>query len=95
MLAPGNDTFTDLEIAPACVLDAEVRVEPINGLQLAVGSNNLLDKYPTANPTGVGTDPVTGNPRTNSANNYFLPFSSFSPFGFNGRFVYGRISYSF
>lgn len=95
VLAPGTSEFTDLVIAPAWVLDAEVRVEPINGLQLAVGSNNLLDKYPTANPTGVGTDPVTGNPRNNSANNYFLPFSSFSPFGFNGRFVYGRISYSF
>lgn len=95
VLAPGNDAFTDLEIASAWVLDAEVRVEPINGLQLAVGSNNVLDKYPTANSTGIGTDPATGNPRTNSANNYFLPFSSFSPFGFNGRFVYGRISYSF
>jgi iron complex outermembrane receptor protein len=28
-------------------------------------------------------------------NNYFLPYSSFSPFGFNGRFVYGRVSYQF
>ncbi len=95
VLAPGNDTFTDLPIAPAWVIDAEVRIEPVNGLELAVGSNNLFDKYPTAQPTGVGTDPVTGNPRNNSANNYFLPFSSFSPFGFNGRFVYGRVSYRF
>ncbi|WP_054117518.1 TonB-dependent receptor plug domain-containing protein [Porphyrobacter sp. AAP60] len=95
VLAPGNDAFTDLPIAPAWVIDAEVRIEPVNGLELAVGSNNLFDKYPTAQPTGVGTDPVTGNPRNNSANNYFLPFSSFSPFGFNGRFVYGRVSYRF
>lgn len=95
VLAPGTDAFTDLTIAPAWVLDAEVRVEPFDGLEFAVGSNNLLDKYPTANPTGIGTDPVTGNPRTNSANNYFLPFSSFSPFGFNGRFIYGRVSYRF
>jgi iron complex outermembrane recepter protein len=95
VLAPGNDAFTDLPIAPAWVVDAEFRVEPLDGLELAVGSNNLFDKYPTANPVGVGTDPVTGNPRNNSANNYFLPFSSFSPFGFNGRFVYGRVSYRF
>lgn len=95
VLAPGTDAFTDLTIKPAWVLDAEVRVEPVDGLELAVGSNNLLDKYPTANPVGVGTDPVTGNPRNYSANNYFLPFSSFSPFGFNGRFIYGRVSYRF
>lgn len=95
VLAPGNDSFTDLEIAPAWVLNAEIRVKPVSRLQLAVGSNNRLDKYPTANPTGIGTDPAIGNPRTNSANNFFLPFSSFSPFGFNGSFVYGRVSHRF
>jgi len=95
VLAPGSDPFTDLTIEPAWVVDAEIRVEPVNGLEIAFGSNNLFDKYPTASPTGVGTDPVTGLPRNNSANNYFLPFSSFSPFGFNGRFLYGRISYRF
>lgn len=95
VLAPGTDAFTDLPIAAAWVIDAEIRVEPINGLELAVGSNNLFDQYPTANPVGVGIDPVSGLARNNSANNYFLPFSSFSPFGFNGRFIYGRVSYRF
>ena len=33
--------------------------------------------------------------RNYSANNYFLPFSSFSPFGFNGRYLYGRVSINF
>ena len=47
------------------------------------------------NPTGRGTDPVTGNPANLSVNNYFLPFSSFSPFGFNGRFLYARLSFAF
>lgn len=95
VLSPGNDPFTDLVIAPAWVVDLELRAEPITGLEVAVGSNNLFDQYPTANPTGVGTDPVTGAPRNYSPNNYFLPFSSFSPFGFNGRFLYARVSYQF
>ncbi|AOL94107.1 TonB-dependent receptor plug domain-containing protein [Porphyrobacter sp. LM 6] len=95
VLAPGNDVFTDLPIEAAWVFDLEVRAEPVDGLELAVGSNNLFDQYPTANPVGVGRDPATGNPRNYSPNNYFLPFSSFSPFGFNGRFVYGRVSYRF
>ncbi|MFN7159806.1 MAG: TonB-dependent receptor domain-containing protein, partial [Erythrobacter cryptus] len=63
VLSPGNDPFTDLVIDPDWVVDAEVRVEPITGLEVAVGANNLFDQYPTANPTGVGTDPVTGAPR--------------------------------
>ena len=25
----------------------------------------------------------------------FLPYSNFSPFGFNGRFLYGRVSFDF
>jgi iron complex outermembrane recepter protein len=28
-------------------------------------------------------------------NNYILPYSGFSPFGFSGRFIYGRASYRF
>jgi len=95
VLAAGGSEFTDLNIESAWVVDAEIRAEAVNGLEFAVGSNNLFDKFPTNLPTGVGVDPDTGNPRNNSANNFFLPFSSFSPFGFNGRFVYGRVSYRF
>jgi iron complex outermembrane receptor protein len=95
VLAAGDRAFTDLNIESAWVVDAEIRVEATTGLEFAVGSNNLFDKFPTNLPTGVGVDPDTGNPRNNSSNNYFLPFSSFSPFGFNGRFVYGRVSYRF
>ena len=40
-------------------------------------------------------DPVTGLGRNYPATNYVAPYSNFSPFGFNGRFVYGRVSYSF
>jgi iron complex outermembrane receptor protein len=25
----------------------------------------------------------------------FLPYSNFSPFGFSGRFLYGRVSFDF
>jgi iron complex outermembrane recepter protein len=45
----------------------------------------VFDVYPTKAPAGG----VYGN------NNYFLPYSSFSPFGFNGRFVYSRIAFDF
>lgn len=98
VLAAGSEPFNDLEIAPAWVVDLEVRARPsgsMEGVELALGVNNLFDKYPTAFPTGLGTDPITGATRTNSLNNYFFPFSSYSPFGFNGRFLYARLSYNF
>jgi iron complex outermembrane receptor protein len=79
----------------AWVVDAEARVEPIEGLEFAVGANNLFDKYPTVNNTGRGVDPATGLGRNYDSTNYFFPYSNFSPFGFNGRFVYGRVSYRF
>jgi iron complex outermembrane receptor protein len=95
VLSPGADAFNDHWMSPKFLTDLEVRAKPWGGLELAVGANNLFDVYPTRAPTGQGTDPVTGATRNFSQNNYFLPFSSFSPFGFNGRFIYGRVSYRF
>ena len=98
VLAAGGEPFTDLEIKPAWVADIEVRARPsgrMQGIELALGVNNIFDKYPTAFQTGQGTDPITGATRNYSSNNYFFPFSSYSPFGFNGRFLYARVSYSF
>jgi iron complex outermembrane recepter protein len=94
-LSPGSDAFNDLVLKAAWVVDAEVRVEPIPGLEVAFGANNVFDQYPTVNNTGRGTDPVTGLGRNYDSTNYFFPYSNFSPFGFNGRFVYGRVSYRF
>ncbi|MGY6550312.1 MAG: TonB-dependent receptor plug domain-containing protein [Erythrobacter sp.] len=94
-VAPINDVLLE----PRWITDLEIRIRPQNGIanrfELAFGANNLFDEYPTPNPTGRGVDPVTGNPANLSVNNYFLPYSSFSPFGFNGRFFYGRLSYVF
>ena len=61
----------------------------IEALELAVGANNLFDVYPDRVYAGL----VGG--QNYGLNGYFLPFSSFSPFGFNGRFVYGRATVSF
>ena len=78
--------------AVVCLVGLVVDVQPVahRHNDCAIRRRACPDGFCNADP-----DPVTGNPRTNSANNYFLPFSSFSPFGFNGRFVYGRVSYRF
>ena len=82
--APGDITLT-----PKWVVDLELRFNPVEAVQLAVGANNLLDEYPDRLPFG------TVNGFNFGLNNSFLPYSSQSPFGFSGRFVYGRVSVEF
>ena len=82
--APG-----DITLSPKWVVDLELRFRPVQSVQLAVGANNLLDEYPDRLPFG------TVNGFNFGLNNSFLPYSSQSPFGFSGRFVYGRVSVDF
>jgi iron complex outermembrane recepter protein len=80
----------DQELSPEWITDLELRLNEGDLLQFAVGANNLFDVYPDRRPVG----PVAGT-AAYPVNFYFLPYSGFSPFGFNGRFVYGRMSVSF
>jgi iron complex outermembrane receptor protein len=99
VFSPGATPINDVLLAPRWITDIEFRLRPqggiAEGLELAVGANNVFDQYPTVNPVGRATDPLTGQQANLSVNNYFLPYSSFSPFGFNGRFLYARLSYAF
>lgn len=91
----GSEPFNDVVLGAKWVVDLEARINPGKGLEFAVGANNLLDEYPDLIPTGQGTDPITGATRNYAATRYVAPFSNFSPFGFNGRFLYARASFSF
>ncbi|MFA6218679.1 MAG: TonB-dependent receptor [Erythrobacter sp.] len=84
-----GDAPGDITLAPKWVVDLELRFRPIDSIQLAVGANNLLDEYPDRLPVGTVDGFNFG------LNNSFLPYSSQSPFGFSGRFLYGRISLDF
>jgi iron complex outermembrane recepter protein len=63
------------------VLDASVSYKPSANWALTLGADNLLDEYPD---------------RTVDLQNStwgMLPYSNYSPYGFNGAYVYGRITY--
>ncbi len=85
VLSPGSTAVNDVTLEPKWITDLEVRGE-YRGIELAVGANNVFDEYPTRLP-------VLGTAAT--INNYFIPYSSFSPFGFNGRYLYARAGISF
>lgn len=87
-LAPG-DAPGDIFLSPKWITDLELRFKPIESVSIAFGANNLLDVYPDRLPFG------TVNGVNYGLNNSFLPYSSQSPFGFSGRFLYGRVSVDF
>ena len=91
----GTDAFNDIVLGPKWVIDFEARIRPLPRVEFAVGANNLFDVYPDLTPTGRATDPVSGVGRNYSQTRYVTPYSNFSPFGFSGRFLYARASYSF
>ncbi len=61
-------------------------------MTLAIGSDNIFGVYPDRRPTGARPASVGG---VYPANFQYLPYTGFSPFGFNGRFVYGRVAINF
>ncbi len=86
---PGTaaDGSGDEILSAKTLVDLEGRFDVGNGVRLALGANNLLDEYPdlTDNDPRFQGGTFTG----------IFPYSGFSPFGFNGRFVYARASYEF
>ncbi|WP_369943599.1 TonB-dependent receptor plug domain-containing protein [Xanthomonas medicagonis] len=63
------------------VVDASASFKPSSNWTLTLGADNLLDQYP--------------DKTTNLVNSTYgmLPYSNYSPYGFNGAYVYGRINY--
>jgi len=88
LLQPANNSnpLGDYTLQDRTLIDLEVRAQLGHGLQLAVGADDLFDTYPT-------TPPYILNGVTLSSNGVGA-FPEYSPFGFQGRFVYARATYS-
>ena len=71
----------DQNYEPEWLIDAEVSYR-LNKAVLGFGVQNLFDIFPDENLPA-------------NANLGIFPYPSHSPFGMNGRFLYGRISYTF
>jgi iron complex outermembrane receptor protein len=95
--APDQTSLTafgpdDIFLSPKWITDAEIRLRGGHGVEFAIGANNLFDVYPDRSPFGARPASIGG---VYPANQEYIPYSIFSPFGFNGRFVYGRVSVDF
>jgi iron complex outermembrane receptor protein len=74
---PGTTPAADVRTGDRAITDLELRYSATRGAQIGVGVSNLFDVYPR---------------QTSVANNStgVLGFPYYSPFGFNGRFLYVR-----
>jgi iron complex outermembrane receptor protein len=82
---PGTlaDGSGDIHTGRHAITDLEVRYSLPKGPNLGLGVSNLFDVYPDRTPAGSATNP-TG----------VIGFPYYSPFGFNGRYLYVRAGFN-
>ena len=61
-------------------------------ISISIGVNNLFDVYPDEN---IRSKVVNGVAFNGSDNVGIFPYSGISPFGFNGAFYYGKLSFKY
>jgi iron complex outermembrane receptor protein len=71
----------DIHTGQHAITDFELRYQPKKGAQVALGVNNLFDVYPDRTIAANNTTGVVG-------------FPYYSPFGFNGRYLYARVGFN-
>ncbi|MBC3932150.1 TonB-dependent receptor plug domain-containing protein [Undibacterium curvum] len=81
-VSPQNNPALDQTYSANIVADIAVSYRT-GRWKLSAGIDNLNDKYP---------DKVTSNGNLNTGGT--LPYSTFSPYGFNGRYLYAKASYA-
>ena len=77
VVQPATVAANDLETGKKAIADLELRYQPKKGAQIALGVSNLLDTYPKVVPGALNNNGVTA-------------FPYYSPWGFNGRYLYVR-----
>jgi iron complex outermembrane receptor protein len=82
VLSPGTTQAFDFTLDPKTIVDLEARYAFNRQMTLAIGADNLFDQYSQTLPPALNTTSNT-------------PFSNYTPFGNNGRYVYARATYSF
>ena len=90
-LGPDNVTYFRNKVSMAALTDLEVSLALPKGFRLTGGANNLFNKYPNKVDSGYAQALINFN-RQGGAVQY--P-QAFSPFGYNGGYYYGKLTYSF
>ncbi len=89
VIDPGSatDGSGDIHTGKKTIFDLSGSYRFSQGTTLTVGADNLFDTYPNKTPASLETTSGNGAGA--------LAFTRFSPFGFNGRYLYARVAQSF
>ncbi len=85
---PSSNGFVedDIHTGRHTIFDLEARFQVQKNLNLALGANNVFDVYPDYVRVNSSLGPT--HPLNSTG---LVGFPYYSPFGFNGRYLYGRI----
>ena len=85
----------DLHIQPDWLVDLAFNAKLLDDkLGITLGVDNLFDQYPDRLPIARRDCRHPGGGTVNLDPTNAPAFSRYSPYGFNGRFVYARMSYN-
>lgn len=89
--SPDGGTFYKQTVGTAVIADLELSYKLLTGIEITFGANNLFNKRP---PT-VSLVPGTTNTTLVNGGNVIDAPLSFSPYGINGGYYYGKIGFKF
>ena len=87
VIDPGSTPAGDIRTGDKTIVDLSGSYRFHTGTVLTLGADNLLDTYPDKVP--AASNVTSGNGAG------ALAFDRFSPFGFDGRYVYAKVAQSF
>jgi iron complex outermembrane receptor protein len=80
VIQPSSTAAGDLSTGRKTIIDLEARYKVLPMASLSVGANNVFDIYPKQTPANL------------LATNGAVAFPYYSPWGFNGRYLYAKLS---
>jgi len=83
-------TYYENKIGVTPITDLEVAYAFTDAIKLTVGANNLFNEYPDKKNSTLLQDY-----RSHNDNSAVAIYPSFSPFGINGGYYYGKLSFTF
>ena len=87
VVEPASVATNDIETGDHTLIDLSASYRFRTNTVVTIGADNVLDEYPDATPANLNVTSGNGAGA--------LAFTRFSPFGFNGRYLYARVSQSF
>ncbi len=86
----GSSALMKTTVKTALITDLDLGYQVLDSVKVSIGANNLFNRYPNR---------INGLLREhylkNNSNGYVTQFPSFSPFGINGGYYYGKVAYTF